>query len=139
MRRVAALIAVIPLLAACGQTTSGSSASCAGPLLDDQPPGGEHGGPAPTVPAGDQVTIYGHWFTSTCNDTNHDEQPLQPLAPVQLALTLPGGTLIQLGVLTPGGADMGFSTTVHIPAETPAGSATVTDNNSHTFRFSISR
>jgi hypothetical protein len=86
--RLIGLIIAIPLLAACAHTPAGqSSASCTGPYLDDQPPTGSHGAPAPTVGPGDDLTIYGHWYTSTCNDTGSDHDPLTVLPPE----AVPGG------------------------------------------------
>ena len=80
-----------------------------------------------TVAPGATVTIHGHWYTSTCNDTGgHD--PMVPLPPVHLTLTLPGGQVQQLGEFTPGGASMGFATPVQIPPGTGPGTATVADD-----------
>ena len=94
-----------------------SSASCIGPYLNDQPPIGPFRGPVPTVNPGATITVYGHWYTSTCNDTGgHD--PLKPLPPVHLNLTLPGGDVQQLGEFHPSGKDMGFSISVRVPAAT---------------------
>jgi hypothetical protein len=135
--------AVLLLCAACGSQVTGggtSNASCVGPYLDDQPPTGVFGGPHRTVAPGDSITIHGHWYTNTCNDTGgHD--PLEPLAPVHLILTLPGGTAKELGTFDPGGPDMGFSTAVHVPAATPAGTATIRDDRQDpaTYRFEVSR
>lgn len=94
--------------------------------------------PTPTVGPGETLTIYGHWYTSTCNDTGgHD--PLVPLQPVQLSLTLPGGAVESLGTFTPSGQDMGFSTRVLVPAGTPAGTAKVSDAREYpaTYEFEI--
>ncbi len=45
---------------------------------------------------GDTITIYGHWYTTTCNDTGgHD--PLRPPPLVHLTLRLPGGVVEDLG------------------------------------------
>ena len=124
------------VLAGCGAASGGGSggggraaASCVGPYLDDQPPGAAvRGAAAPaTVAPGATVTIHGHWYTSTCNDTGgHD--PLKPLPPVRLTLTLPGGQVQQLGEFTPGGPDLGFSSPVQIPAGAARGTATVADD-----------
>lgn len=113
--------------AACGGVPTTSAASCVGPHLNDQPPGGAFRGPTPTVNAGETLTIYGHWYTSTCNDTG-GHAPLVPLPPVHLTLTLPGGAVEPLGTFTPAGQDLGFSTTVVVPAGTPAGTAKVSDD-----------
>jgi len=117
-----------------------ASASCVGPYLNDQPPSGPFRGAIPTVRPGGTIRIYGHWYTSTCNDTGgHD--PLEPLRPVHLILTLPGGAVEPLGEFTPGGRHMGFSTRVHIPAGAPAGSATVSDDREYpaTYGFEIGK
>ncbi|HWI42726.1 MAG TPA: hypothetical protein VNS81_03860 [Nocardioides sp.] len=113
-----------------------SSASCAAPYLNDQPPGAPAEGPTRTAAPGEAVTIYGHWYTTTCNDTGgHD--PLQPMPPVHLTLALPGGTVTELGEFTGDGVDMGFSTTVRVPAGTPAGSATVRDDQERPASFTF--
>jgi hypothetical protein len=115
-----------------------ASASCVGPYLNDQPPSGPFRGPIPTVRPGGTIRIYGHWYTSTCNDTGGDD-PLKPLRPVHLTLTLPGGDVQELGVFDPSGADMGFSTLVHVPETTQAGTASVRDDQQHpvTYRFKV--
>ena len=108
------------------------------PYLNDQPPTGSFGGPVPTVRPGATITIYGHWYTSTCNDTG-GEEPLEPLPPVHLTLTLPGGDQQELGEFNPSGQDMGFSIEVHVPAATKAGTATVRDDQQYpsTYRFTV--
>jgi len=115
-----------------------SSASCIGPYLNDQPPGGPFRPPVRTVNPGGTITIYGHWYTSTCNDTGGND-PLKPLSPVHLTLALPGGDVQDLGVLNPGGGDMGFSTRVRVPSATQAGMATVRDDRQYpaTYRFMV--
>ena len=120
------------------ETGSGLAASCVGPYLNDQPPSGVFRGPLLTVSPGDTVTIFGHWYTSTCNDTGgHD--PLVPLAPVHLTLTLPGWAVKPLGMFTPGGEDMGFSTTVQVPADATPGIAYVRDDREYpaTYEFKV--
>ena len=107
-----------------------SSASCVAPYLNDQPPSGPFRGPVPTASAGDSITVYGHWYTSTCNDTGGND-PLKPLRPVHLTLTLPGGRVQQLGEFNPHGQDMGFSTEVHIPPKTQSGIASVRDDQQY--------
>jgi hypothetical protein len=119
---------------------SSGGASCVGPYLNDQPPTGPFRGPTPTVSTGAAITIYGHWYTSTCNDTgvhNH----LEPLPPVHLTLTLPGGASKELGVFKPQGQDMGFSAAVNVPVGTPAGTATVRDDqpNPATYEFQVGK
>ena len=84
-----------------------STASCVGPYLDDQPPSGPFRGPVPTVAPGDSITIYGHWYTSTCRDTGGQAR-LAPLPPVHLTLTLPGGARVELGEFMAQGQDMGL-------------------------------
>jgi hypothetical protein len=136
-------LALVFLSAGCGglhdEGGSSGGASCAGPYLSDQPPTGPFRAPTPTVSPGAAITIYGHWYTSTCNDTGgHD--PLEPLPPVRLTLTLPGGAPKELGEFTPHGQDMGFSAVVTVPAGTPAGTATVRDDrpNPATYKFKVS-
>jgi hypothetical protein len=130
------------LITGCGasRATGGTSgASCVAPYLNDQPPSGPFHGPTPTVAAGGTVTIYGHWYTTTCNDTGgHDS--LQAMPPVHLTLTLPGGATTEMGQFTGHGQDMGFSTTVQVPGPTPAGTATIHDDQPHpaTFTFKVS-
>jgi hypothetical protein len=120
-----------------------ASASCAAPYLDDRPSGRLRStahGPVPTVSPGGTITVYGHWYTSTCNDTGgHD--PMEPLPPVPLTLDLPGGKVAQLGEFEPGGADMGFKVEVHVPPGTPAGAAHVRDDQRYpsTFEFEVDR
>jgi hypothetical protein len=115
-----------------------SSTSCVGPYLNDQPPSGPFRGPVPTVSPGSSITIYGHWYTSTCNDTGGID-PLKPLPTVHLTLTLPGGDVHELGQFDPCGKDMGFSTQVQVPAATQAGIATVHDDQQYpaAYRFKV--
>jgi hypothetical protein len=130
---------VAAFLVACGNGAPGdSNRSCVGPYLDDQPPGGGYGAPAPTTRPGGTLMIYGHWYTSTCNDTGGSD-PLTPLAPVHLTVTLPGGRAVPLGEHTPHGPDMGFTAEVHIPTEAGAGIATIRDDRSYpeVYRFKI--
>jgi len=84
------------------------------------------------------MTIYGHWYTSTCNDTGGND-PLTPLPPVHLTLRLPGGDVRQLGEVYPSGKDMGFSIEVQVPAATRAGIAIVRDDQEDpaTFDFEV--
>jgi hypothetical protein len=121
-------------------TDGHASASCVAPYLNDQPPGGPFRGPVATVNPGSTITIYGHWYTSTCNDTGGND-PLRPLSPVHLTLTLPGGDVQELGVFNPSGEDMGFSTRVQVPQATEAGIATVRDDQQHPaiYRFKVGR
>jgi hypothetical protein len=58
---------------------------------------------------------------------------------VHLTLTLPGGVVEDLGAFPPGGQDMGFSTTLRVPVDTPPGKATVRDDKEHpaTFVFQV--
>ena len=144
MRAVAALITGLvtaaPLLTACDAGSSGANASCVGPYLDAHPPGERPGGPPPSVRAGGDLTVYGHWFTSTCNDTGQDHEPVRPLPPDTLTLTLPGarpGGSVPLGTFTPEGDELGFAVTIHIPAHTPTGVARVADGEGRTFRFHV--
>jgi hypothetical protein len=124
--------------------------SCAAPYLSDQAPSVDPAGDgsgsrlrtAPTVEPGDSLTVYGHWYTSTCNDTGMSAgDPMQPLPPVGLTLTLPGGSVEDLGRFTPSGPDMGFAAAVQVPAGAPAGLAVVADDQEHpaTFSFRVGR
>jgi hypothetical protein len=131
--------ALLLLATACGGspgTRGAENASCVGPYLNDQPPTGAFRGPVPTVRPGDTITVYGHRYTTTCNDTGGDD-PQEPLPPVRLTVTLPGGVAQPLGEFTPAGDDLGFSTMVDVPANTPAGTATVRDDLQHTYTFSV--
>ena len=103
-----------------------AAASCVGPYLDDQPPGGTFGGPAPTVRPGDSLEVYGHFYTRTCNDTGQD-RPLVALPDVRLTVTFPNGDEVLLGPFTPGGRDMGFAATIEVPSDARAGEVMVTD------------
>ena len=104
-----------------------SAASCVAPYIDDPPPRGQFGAPAPTVAPGDVVELHGHWYTSACNDTG-EQRPHEPLADVRLTVTLPQGRVVRLGPFTPGGPDMGFTAMVEIPADAAAGTVLVTDD-----------
>ena len=139
MRAIVALAAALPLLAACGSLEQGgtSNASCVGPYLDAHPPGAGYGGKPPTVHAGSDLTVYGHWFTSTCNDTNQAHDPLRALPPETLTLTLPGAEATPLGTFNPTGEDLGFEVTIHVPPDTPTGRALVTGEDGRTFRFHV--
>lgn len=122
--------ALLLLCTSCGVGSNAggtSGASCATPYLNDQPSRGPSRGPRPTVRPGATITVYGHWYTLTCNDTGGQEKS-RPLPPVHLTLTLPGGGVQDLGAGTPSGQDMGFSSRVHVPAATRAGIATVHDD-----------
>ena len=150
MRRPALLLVALPVLVACESkpsyhfraavdATSGGEASCVSPYLNNQPPDGPYIFPTPKLTPGQKITVYGHWYTPTCNDTGtHD--PVTPLPPVQLTLRLPGGKTRRLGRFTPGGPDMGFSVLVRIPAASRQGTATIRDDRSPypaIYRFSI--
>jgi hypothetical protein len=131
------------LCAGCGGPADAnrtSSASCAAPYLDDQPTAGPSRSSAPSVRPGTTITVYGHWYTSTCNDTGGDA-PLEPLPPVHLTLTLPDGDVRALGEFSPRGHDMGFSAEVQIPAAMQAGTATVRDDQEHpaAYQFEVAR
>jgi hypothetical protein len=115
-----------------------SNASCVGPYLNDQPPNGPFHGPVPTVSPGATITIYGHWYTSTCNDTGGDD-PLEAALPtVHVTVTLPGA-MCRNSASSISCKDMGFSTEVHVPVATRAGTATVRDDRQYpaTYRFTV--
>ena len=80
-------VSLLPFLAACSSSQDGSGRSCVGPYVDDQPPTGTYGAPRPTVNPGGALTLYGHWYTSTCNDTG-GLGPLTPLPPTRLTISL---------------------------------------------------
>lgn len=135
--RAAAWVLLVALLgAACAGTSSdspgdaggggGAAASCVGPYVDDQPPGGRYGVPPPTVAPGGSVTLYGHWYTSTCDDTGQDE-PDVPRPDVTLTVTWADGRRTELGPYAPGGADVGFAAVLVVPLGVPAGTVSVTD------------
>lgn len=150
VRRICWLLVLVPLLIACGakdlgnMSGTGSNGSCVAPYLDHQPPGGHSDAASPTVRPGHSLKIYGHWYTSTCNDTVANgtpaNQPLKPLPPVRLTLTLPGGEVQRLGRYRPGGQDLGFTVSVRIPTDARAGTATITDDRTDpaTYSFRIS-
>ena len=142
------LLLLLALAGGCGDSAGpggsgggqAAGASCVAPYLDDQPPTGdaEPAAPAPTVHPGDSLRVYGHWFTSTCNDTGgHD--PYEPLPPVHLTVTFPGGATQDLGEASPAGSDMGFSEVVRVPDGTPDGTATVRGDGElpTTYRFPV--
>lgn len=135
---IVGVLSLLPLLAACESSQGGSDASCVGPYLNDQPPAGMFRAPRPAVGPGGSLTLYGHWYTSTCSDTGGNTSP-KPLPPVRLTISLPGGPVLHLGPFTPEGRDMGFSTKVQLPARTSAGIVTVRDDghNAATYRFAI--
>ncbi|GAB3927306.1 hypothetical protein GCM10011575_09670 [Microlunatus endophyticus] len=145
MRHKLALALILPILMACGANSVAgqdtlSGASCVGPYLDDQPRvGGRFGASSPTVHPGDSITVYGHWYAKSCNDSGgHD--PIQPLPSVRLTLTLPDGRVQHLDRYTPTGPDFGFAATVRIPPKTAAGTAVVRDDRDPvraTFTFTI--
>lgn len=137
-RWIAVAFSLLPLLASCGSSQGGSDASCVGPYLNDQPPAETFRPPRPTVGPGSSLTLYGHWYTSTCNDTGGNA-PLKALPPVRLTISLPGGPTMHLGPFTPMGRDMGFSTKVQLPAQTSAGIVTVRDDghNVATYKFAV--
>ena len=127
------LLVVVPVVAACGGESGNSasarqaSASCVAPYLNDQPSNDRFRSPPLTVRPGATLTVYGHWYTSTCNDTGTRGRT-NPLPPVQLIVTLPDGKTARLGPFTPGGRDMGFMAHVHIHAATRAGTVTIRDD-----------
>jgi len=147
VRRVSCLFVLVLVLAGCGAKDlgsigqTGSNASCVGPHLDDQPPDGTYGAKPPRVRPGASLTIYGHWYTNTCQDTGvngrRGNAPLDPLPPVRLTLTLPGGRVQHLGTYTPAGPDAGFTATVHIPRNARTGTATIGDNRQDTRNYSF--
>lgn len=139
VRRVWAVLAVVPLLAACTGVSAGAGASCVSPYLDDQDPHGTYGAPAATATAGGVLTVYGHWYTSTCIDTNHGKDDPEPLRPVRLTLTLPDSSVHDLGSFTPTGEDSGFHVVVRVPRTTVPGSASIRDNRepSAVHRFTV--
>lgn len=133
---------MLPVLAACG-TASGSgsqgNASCVRPYLNNEPPNRGYRSAPTTVRPGGTLTIYGHWYTSTCNDTGNRSR-LDALPPVHLTLTLPGGRVDHMGEFKPSGPDMGFVASVRIPAATPAGTAVISDDQAPfpaTYRFMV--
>jgi hypothetical protein len=80
--------ALLLTVAACGGDVEGTSAkSCVAPYLNDQPPDGPPQGLARTISPGKSLAIYGHWYTTTCNDTGGDD-PHQPMPAVHLTLAL---------------------------------------------------
>ena len=119
----------------------GVSASCIAPYVDDQPPGTPPREPARVVAPGDSVKLYGHWYTSTCNDSGPaSSTPPEPLPPVHVTLTLPGGDPQPVGTFTPAGEDLGFTFVVDVPAGTPEGVATIQDDRTPTsYSFQVGK
>lgn len=146
----AALVAAVFVFAACGtgQTEGNavSSAGCYGPWFDNdavgEPPDSPTVDPVVSMSAGETIDLFGHGYTSTCNDTG-GHSGLRPLGPVHLTASLPGGSKIQLGEFTPRAekADVGFVVSVTVPAGTPAGTAVLSDDLSPatTYRFTITK
>jgi len=152
LRLPAALVAMAALCISCGERTAsddsgtgtttggGVSASCIAPYVDDQPPGTPPREPARVVAPGDSLQLYGHWYTSTCNDTGGSSAPMEPLPPVHVTLTLPGGDRQAVGAFTPGGEDMGFSFVVQVPVGTPDGVARIEDDRTPTsYSFQVGK
>lgn len=110
-----------------GSGGDGAAASCVGPYVDASPPDGRYGAPPPMVAPGAEVTLYGHWYTSACNDTSGLDDPVVPLPDVTLTVTWPDGRTSELGPYAPGGSDMGFTAALTVPPDVPAGTATVSD------------
>ncbi len=127
--------------AACGGAQGGdvtSAGSCVAPYLDTVPPDAPSVAAEAPVAPGDSLTVYGHWYTETCNDTGgHD--PEVPMPPVHLTVTCPGGAVDDLGEAGPGGGDMGFSVVVQVPVGTPTGVAKIRDDQEYpsTYRFRV--
>jgi len=133
--------ALAVLCVACGTAPDNARfASCVGPSLDGLPPSAPGSSDSPSEPVlpGGSITVYGHWYTTTCNDTGQNE-PLKPMPPVRLTLTLPGGVVKDLGTFKPAGDDMGFAAVVTVPLGTPPGTAVVRDDHQITFRFEVGR
>ena len=139
------VLAALVLATGCGSSTGsgggtgggtgsgggGAAASCAAPYLDDRPPGEPSHGGRPVVRVGEDVTVYGHFYTSTCNDTGGDtggHDPLEPLPPVTLTVRMPDGDVVDLGTHTPSGPDAGFAAVLHVPPTAAPGVATVRDD-----------
>lgn len=149
MRRVSCSLVLLLVLVGCGTTDrgstgqTGSNASCVAPYLDNQPPNGQYGTRPPTVRPGTSIKIYGHWYTTTCNDTGVNgapaNDPRRPVSPVRLTLTLPGGRVRHLGTVTPAGPDRGFAVSVHVPRSAGSGTATISDDGAHpsTYSFTV--
>ena len=146
---VAALVATVFVLGACADTRSeddDASGSCYGPWLENdafgEPPVGPVYDPVATIHPGRTLTFYGHGYTSTCHDTG-EQGKQQPLGPVQLTVTFPGGETTELGEFTPrvnkDNTDVKFVARVAVPPGTPTGVALVSDNLSPAtkYRFTI--
>ena len=132
LRYLAWPLVALPDLAAYGHSSAAPGAnvvaSCNPPLLNDHPPGPGYSAPdSNVVRPGDTLTIYGHWYKLVCNDTGASD-PIEPLPPVHVTLTLPGGKTQPLGEFTPSGRDLGFTVHVLIPDDAPTGTATISDD-----------
>ncbi len=132
-------VVLVAMSASCSDATSAGdrpAASCVGPYLDDQPAGGPLRASTPTVRPGEAITVHGHWYTATCSDTGEGEPPVAS-EPVRLTLTLPDGSVVELGEFEPHGRDLGFSATVSVPAGTPPGTAIVSDDRTDPATFEL--
>jgi hypothetical protein len=138
--RLLAGAALVMLLGACGgrEGSTVTEFSCVGPFLDTIPPDASSVAAEAPVSPGDSLTLYGHGYTTTCNDTGGND-PLQSSAPVHLTVSWPGGDTEQLGTFTPAGDDMGFSVVVQVPVGTPPGVAKIRDDEQDavTYRFHV--
>jgi hypothetical protein len=130
---------VLPILGGCALTTSAENAPCVRPYLDDQDVNGTYSALRATVGPGDVITLYGGWYATTCNDTNHPAANVEPLPPVRLTLRLPDGSAHDLGLQTPHGDDLGFNVDVRVPPAMTAGTASVSDDRTPpaVYRFMV--
>jgi len=105
-------------------TRGGVAASCAGPRLrlDEQPRSGGF-----STVRGQSLIVTGRFYLDRCNDTNAQLGP----APRPLTLTLilrHGSHVVHLRTVRAHGELGTFRTTVRIPADFPAGRATLTSD-----------
>ena len=135
--RLVIAASLLLVLGACGHGTGATTSySCVGPYLDTVPPGTSSVQAEEPVHPGDTVTIYGHGYTTTCNDTGGNDA-VEPMAPAHLMITWPGGSAEPLGTFTPLPPDLGFRVEVEVPAGTPSGVAKVRDREGTTYRFRV--
>ena len=129
------VVAGIAIHNAAGQAgnNGGVSASCAGPRL--LLPGSR-----PTtrtvVRPGEELTVAGSYFLDGCNDTNPSLQPAPE--PLTVRLSLHHGTqVVRLGSVHAHGELGTFRTTIRIPADFPAGPATLVSADTPSTRIEL--
>jgi hypothetical protein len=118
---VVAVVVVIVVLATRGDPPapkpSRTTADCAGATLDARP----H-----TARPGDQITVRGRFYVTSCQDTTTMSVP-EPIADVPIVLTTSDGHRKTLATAHPTGSLGTFAITVRLPAHAPPGPARIAD------------